>query len=516
MTALSEVVGGRYRLAEVLGQGGMSDVYRAVDQRTGLAVAVKIVRSGDPEFARRLAQEARALELFEHPGLVRLLDTGVIGAQAYLVMELVNGSTLAQVLRDGRLTPARTARIGATLAGALAYVHARGIVHRDVKPGNVLVGADGEARLGDFGIARLMDASTMTMAGTTLGTAAYMAPEQLEDHQVGPAADIWSLGIVLLECLSGRRVFAGTPSEVVGKRLAGPVSLPADLPTPWRLLLMGMLDHQADRRLDGSEVAALLAGPVFGTPWEPAPAPVNGGRALPVPSAPSDLTALVPGAGAGSTGVLVPDDTRVAPPGAVPTSDRTHGRRWPVVLLGVVVVLLAVGLFFALGSSPALQANGGKKPGHPHAADPTTSTTTPPTTTTEPPTTTIPTGPAALAGLTRDVAEALDSGAIDAGTGSAITGPATRALIDVQAGRTQQAANQLQQTAAVIDDGVQNGSISPSEGDLLQSDVATLATALGLGQTAVSTTAPTTPVPTAPGPTGPGPGHGNGGGGKGH
>ena len=174
----------------------MSEVFEAMDERTGMAVAVKVVRSGDPDLARRMAQKARALELVEHPGLVRLLDTGSTDSKAYLVMELIQGSTLAAALRQGSLSPERTAAIGAILAEALAFVHDHAIVHRDVKPSNILMTADGEARLGDFGIARLLDASTLTVAGTTLGTAAYMAPEQLEDHQVGPGADIWSLGMV--------------------------------------------------------------------------------------------------------------------------------------------------------------------------------------------------------------------------------------------------------------------------------------------------------------------------------
>jgi len=112
-------------------------------------------------------------------------------------------------------------------------------VHRDVKPANILIGADGLARLTDFGIARLVDTSTLTLTGTMLGTATYMAPEQLENHAVGPSADVWSLGIVLLECLTGERVYAGTPSEVLARRMAGPVTLPDGLPVPWKLLLTG-------------------------------------------------------------------------------------------------------------------------------------------------------------------------------------------------------------------------------------------------------------------------------------
>src|ERR1035437_4711404 len=222
MTSIADVLGGRYHLVRLLGRGGMSDVYQAIDDRSGNTVAVKIVRSGDPEFVRRLTQEARALESFEHPGLIQLLDTGLAGDDAYLVMEFIDGPTLAETLKSRPLGAPATSALGARLAEALAYVHERGIVHRDVKPSNILQSAKGEAWLGDFGIAQLHDATTITAAGSTLGTVRYMAPEQLEGHHVGPSADIWSLGIVLLECLTGRRVYEGSPSEVVARRLAGP------------------------------------------------------------------------------------------------------------------------------------------------------------------------------------------------------------------------------------------------------------------------------------------------------
>src|SRR5487761_2031100 len=166
MTAIADVLGGHYRLDRFLGRGGMSDVLQATDLTSGEQVALKVVRSGDPEFARRLSREAKVLESFDHPGLVHLLDIGVTGDQAFLVMDLVDGATL-----------------------------------------------------GDFGIARDDDATSHTVTGSTLGTVSYMAPEQLEDHQVGPEADVWSLGIVLLECLTGERAYRGTPSEVMARRI---------------------------------------------------------------------------------------------------------------------------------------------------------------------------------------------------------------------------------------------------------------------------------------------------------
>ena len=292
MTSTTDLLDGRYRLVRLLGQGGMSDVYEAIDERRDTAVAIKFVRSADPELARRFAQEVRALGRVEHPGLVRLIGTGLADDHAYLVMELVHGSTLAEALRHGPLGPERTAYLGASLAGALAYVHSRGVVHRDVKPSNILLHADGRAQLGDFGVARLLDASALTMAGTTLGTAAYMAPEQLEDHQVGAGADIWSLGMVLLECLTGHRVYEGSTAQVVAKRMAGPVPLPGDLPVPWKLLLSGMLDHRPEQRLDGADIAALLVTTPFRAAWSPSPNP----DATPPPSTGVlNLTALVPG-----------------------------------------------------------------------------------------------------------------------------------------------------------------------------------------------------------------------------
>ena len=502
MAPTTEILGGRYCLGRLLGQGAMSEVFEAVDERTGIAVAVKVVRSGDPDLARRMAQEARALELVEHPGLVRLLDTGSTDSKAYLVMELIDGSTLAAALRQGSLSPERTAAIGATLAEALASVHDHTIVHRDVKPSNILMTADGEARLGDFGIARLLDASTLTVAGTTLGTAAYMAPEQLEDHQVGPGADIWSLGMVLLECLTGHRTYEGSPSEVVARRLAGPVPLPADLPVPWKLLLSGMLDHRPDQRLGGDEVAALLRTMPFRAPWARSRSPVTDRMA---PTVPNDLTALAPGAGAtailGSGSVTRAHDTRTSRPRV---SGSRRNRRWRLAALGAVVLAaLCVGLILGLGSSP-------RAPRTPSAIDattskpPATSTTSTTTTTT---TTTLPNGPTALAALVQDVASGESAGSLDSGIGQSISNPAEQAVADDAAGNPNHAANDLQQAAMTIANGVQSGKITQAEGATLQSDLSALATAIGLSAAG----APATTQPAGPGPGhGHGHGHGNG------
>ena len=478
----------------------MSDVFEATDEESHTTVAVKIVRSTDAGLARRLAQEVRALSRLEHPGLVRLLDTGAADGHAYLVMELVTGPTLGESLRRRAYGPAQTADIGVELARALAYVHGQGIVHRDVKPSNILVHADGKAKLGDFGIARLADSSTLTLAGTTLGTAAYMAPEQLEDHQVGPGADVWSLGIVLLECLTGRRVYEGSPSEIVARRLAGPVPLPGDLPVPWKLLLSGMLDHRPDERLNAEEVAAFLATAPFRQPWVPVDRDVSG----PVtPTAALDLTALAPGSAA--TALLEGPSANAVLPRSVLRPTRITGR-WLALLVGLALAALVAALLLAFGSNPPnthhhTGASGSTdRPRTSTSVAPTTTippTTTTTTTTTTPPTTTVPSSSSALAALLGDVASFQSAGTIDQGSAQAISSQAEQAVSDEGAAKPSQAAMDLQQAATAIQSGQQRGKISQSTASALQHDLAALAAALGLS-------AASTPPTTAPGPPGPG------------
>ncbi len=498
MTPTTEILSGRYRLGRLLGRGGMSDVYLAVDQDRGREVAVKIVRSGDPDLARRLAQEARALEGFDHPGLVRLLDTGVTGDQAYLVMEFVDGSNLAEILRRGRLQPDVVADLGASVASALAYVHGRGIVHRDVKPANILVTPDGQARLGDFGVARLIDVSTLTLDGTTLGTAAYMAPEQLENHQVGPSADIWSLGLVLLECLTGAQVYRGSPGEMMAQRLAGPVPIPADLPVHWKVLLSGMLHDRPDQRLGAGEVADLLDTAALAAPWESSHGPATDQLAA---TQADDMTMVSPPPGVGRTAEVHPADTRVAPPSLVVGTRLSRARRQRLAAVAVLLAAaLVVGLVLAFS------------PGGTPTSNSTATTRPPATTTSTPPTTSPPTSAQALASLVGEVASGVTAHTVSASVGQMISTQAQQAVTDEVAGKPQQAANDLQQAATSIANGTQSGAIAASEGTVLQADLSTLASTLGLSAASV---APTTVPPTTP-TTAAGPGAGHGGGGKGN
>jgi serine/threonine protein kinase len=505
---------GRYRLVRLIGQGGMSDVYEAFDEATQAAVAVKLVRPGDRSFAHRLAQEARALERLDHPGVVRLLASGLAGDQAYLVMEMVSGCSLREELAHGPLPPERVAAIGSQLADALSYAHARGVVHRDVKPSNILLAGSTTARLSDFGIARFLDASTLTAAGTTLGTAAYMAPEQLEDHKVGPPADIWSLGIVLLECLSGRRVYDGSPSEVVARRLAGPVPIPVALPVPWTLVLSGMLDHRPDHRLDGAQVAELLRARQFSASWEPP------SRPDPEATLPIDLTALAPEptAGVAPTGPLTeplseplsgPPTARLAPeltevagyrPPVPPSPSATRSRRRRMLSAAVVLVLAAdaagavIGLVFRTSARNV-------------ATTTTTGATATSATTAAPSTTGSPAGASTVASsasqavgqLVQAVAAGEQAGSVSADAAAMISGAAEKAIADYSAGHPEQAAADLQQAASALAAAVDSGSVTADEGATLQADLSALAAALGLPQAAS--------VPAGPSPSGPAHGH---------
>lgn len=256
------VIGDRYELGERIGRGGMADVFRANDRSLDRPVAVKVLRTftADDADRARFSAEARTLARLNHPGLVMVLDAGTAeDDHPYLVMHLVEGPSLADRIGEGRLPHSAVAKIGRQVADALAYVHDNGVVHRDVKPGNVLLGAHGRAWLADFGIARLLhDAARHTATGTMVGSPAYLSPEQLRGGDVGPAADVYSLGLVLLEALTGERAFPGSGVEAAMPRLHQQPALPDDLPSGWRELLGAMTALDPAARPGPAEVAQAL------------------------------------------------------------------------------------------------------------------------------------------------------------------------------------------------------------------------------------------------------------------
>ncbi len=248
------LLGGRYRLAELLGQGGVADVFRARDEMLQRDVAVKLFRpdASALDDERRRQGEMRVLASLNHPGLVTVFDAGRDETQpgvprSFLVLELVDGVTLARRIADGPVSMAAVAHIGCQLADALAYVHLRGVVHRGVKPANVLLtepdaGQPGHvvAKLTDFGIARLLDGSRLTMHGMTVGTAQYLSPEQARGHNVGPPSDVYSLGLSLLECLTGEVAYPGSAIEAAAARLHSAPPLPDEFGEAWTDLLKAM------------------------------------------------------------------------------------------------------------------------------------------------------------------------------------------------------------------------------------------------------------------------------------
>ncbi|WP_018686435.1 serine/threonine-protein kinase [Actinokineospora enzanensis] len=285
------VLDGRYRLGEPIGSGGMADVHRAVDLRLGREVAVKLFHPrADGATVARLETEARLLAGLSHPGLVRVYDVAVDHDRPYLVMQLVDGGTLRGRLDDGVLPAGEVARVGVRLANILDYVHSRGIVHRDVKPSNVLIDAAGECYLADFGIARALSGARLTSTGHCVGTAAYLAPEQVRGELTGPAGDVYSLGLVLLECLTGKPAYQGSDVEAAIARLTKDAEVPAWLPAIWANTLTAMTAREPENRPSADECAqrlatAALLGPLASPQPKPEPQHEKPATAeLPVPA----------------------------------------------------------------------------------------------------------------------------------------------------------------------------------------------------------------------------------------
>jgi serine/threonine protein kinase len=366
---VGDVLADRYRIDEFVGAGGMARVYRAADQALGRTVAIKVFTPGTAgrgDEARQVS-ETRLLASLSHHALVTLFDAHLPErGHAFLVMEYIDGGTLDSRLLGGAISETDVAALARELGEALHVVHAAGIIHRDVKPSNILLRPTLTPKsplrptLADFGIAYLVDATRLTAPGTAIGTAAYLAPEQVRGAAPTPASDIYSLGLVLIEALTGRRAFAQqTPVEAIAARLSIQPDVPSSLSPAWRALLTSMTARDPEARPTAIEVAA-RARSLDGAPAAPV-ASVD--PADPVVTAFAGVSddAFVPGPL--SRDAVAPTPTLILPaelPSHVPTAPHTaapnvsgeaaevrasrRGPRGVRVVVAAFVALLAAGV----------------------------------------------------------------------------------------------------------------------------------------------------------------------------
>ena len=372
--------GGRYQLLSRIAIGGMGEVWQATDLVIGRTVAIKILKDeymGDPGFLERFRAEARHAALVNHEGIANVYDYGEEEGSAYLVMELVPGEALSTILERERVLPAdQVLDIVAQTASALHAAHQAGLVHRDIKPGNLLITPDRRVKITDFGIARIADQVPLTATGQVMGTVQYLSPEQASGHPASPSTDIYSLGIVAYEALAGRRPFTGESQVAIAMAQINeaPPELPVTVAEPVRNLVFAAIakkpaERPASAQAFARAAQALRRGDV-------------GGAAAIVP-------AILTGGATAATAVLPgnEDTTRVlpsvgpVPTPAMPTDTRRSPWTWPLVaLIGILVVLL-IGALIAVFAQP--NPGPDPEPSDTPTAEPTESNTPSPSPTVE-------------------------------------------------------------------------------------------------------------------------------------
>jgi serine/threonine protein kinase len=368
------VFAGRYRLIEPIGRGGMADVFRGEDEVLHRPVAVKVFRldTAAGNDRRRIDAEVRTLASLRHLGLVTVFDTGTVDEPVgeltpFLVMELITGPTLAQRLTESPLGAEQTAQLGADLAATLGHVHTHGVVHRDVKPANILLDAPPPGRAGfsakltDFGVALLANSTRLTMQGMTIGTANYLSPEQVEGASAGPASDVYALGLVLLECLTGQPAYPGVGIDAAVARLHRPPQIPTRYGAGWVQLLGAMTDRSPTARPTTEQVVAALSWLSTG------PSSLSAGPSS-LSAGPSHLSAPAAGsaqAGTAATAVLDaggggPGSTALLP---APLPGRTGAvRSRGVYLAATAALVVAVLLALLVGALSSHRGSGAPSP----------------------------------------------------------------------------------------------------------------------------------------------------------
>jgi len=348
------VFGRRYRATEKIGTGGMADVYKAVDETLGRTVAVKVMHAryaSDPAFASRFRQEAQAAANLQSPNIVNMYDWGADGDTYYIVMEYVRGNDLKSIILDkGALPSKKVADIGAQVAAALSVAHGYDIIHRDIKPHNIMVQPDGSVKVMDFGIARAGN-STMTQTGSVLGTAHYVSPEQAQGKDLTGASDLYSLGVVLYECVTGTLPFdADTPVAVALKQVNEQPLPPSARnnqvdPGLEAIIVKAMQKRAPDRYSSPDEMRKDLLRVVSGETVHAASASAGAmvaGGATAAAAARMDATSVLPSVGAsGSNGYGQPAMRRPAP---------KKRPVWPWLLAVALLALAGLGVAWGMGA----------------------------------------------------------------------------------------------------------------------------------------------------------------------
>ncbi|GAA3729239.1 hypothetical protein GCM10022239_02430 [Leifsonia bigeumensis] len=366
--------GGRYQLANRIAIGGMGEVWQASDLVIGRTVAIKILKDeylGDPGFLERFRAEARHAALVNHEGIANVFDYGEEEGSAYLVMELVPGEALSTILeRERVLATDRVLDIVAQTASALHAAHAAGLVHRDIKPGNLLITPDGRVKITDFGIARIADQVPLTATGQVMGTVQYLSPEQASGHPASPTTDIYSLGIVAYEALAGRRPFTGESQVAIAMAQINetPPDLPVTVSEPVRNLVYSCIaKNPSDRPASAAHLAraaqALRRGDVAAA--AAAVPGVLGDSSLGTAFGNTATTRVLPS--------LEENGTRVLP---VETK-RRNPWTWPLIALIAILLVVLVGAIIALLTQPSGNTGPSSPPPSNTVSQKPTSSTTP-------------------------------------------------------------------------------------------------------------------------------------------